>query len=153
MIQPCKKCGRNIPQGRIDNARRVGTVPDYCDSRCRNAAKQERHRSKVPVTQQELIHLRNLAAHGMIAEKLLHDPRVLDVASENIRRWRKRNGATPALQEWERLLNTGNLHAILHALLSVDEKGMRLRSSSPFAGVLNEIERGLVFQAARAHES
>jgi hypothetical protein len=150
MMQPCKKCGRDIPQRRIENARRVGSVPDYCGARCRNAAKQERHRNKGPLTQQERIHLRNLAAHGMIAEKLLHDPHILDVASENIRRWSERNGATPALQEWERLLKTGDLRVIIHALLSVDEEGMRLRSSSPFAGVLDESERELVFKATRA---
>ncbi len=142
----CKKCGDSIPPVRIENGRRIGTLPEYCGTRCRNAAKQERHRHRAPVTRQDRLHLRNLAAHGMIAEKLLHDPDgVLGAARENIRRWRERNGVMPALQEWERLLETSDLSAIVSTLVRVDEEGMRLRSSSPFAGVLNEVERALVF--------
>ena len=49
------------------------------------------------MTQQDRIHLRNLAAHGMIAEKLLRDPGVLEVVRENIRRWNESNGPMPAL--------------------------------------------------------
>jgi hypothetical protein len=145
----CKKCGHRIPQQRLDNALRVGAVAAYCGALCRNAAKQERHRHRVPMEAQERIHLRNLAAHGMIAEKLLHDPAVLEVALENIRQWNERNGKTSALQEWEELINTGDISAIVRTLLSIDENGMRLRSSSPFAGVLDETERMLVFQATR----
>lgn len=145
----CQKCGRLIAPRKLDKGRRVGVVPAYCAERCKNAAKQARHRQKLPITRQDRIHLRNLAAHGMIAEKLLRDPHVLDIARDNIRRWVEQNGPTEALEQWALLIESDDRAAILHALLRVDEEGMRLRSSSPFAGVLDDTERKLIFEAAR----
>lgn len=85
----------------------------------------------------------------MIAAKLLREPRVMHIARDNLTRWIKRNGPTPALEEWGRLLDSGKVEAILTALLRVDEEGMRLRSSSPFAGVLSDEERKLFFEVQR----
>jgi hypothetical protein len=85
----------------------------------------------------------------MIAEKILRDPRVLEIARGNLKRWGTLNGASATNSEWARLLEEGNARAIVIALLRVDEEGMRLRSSSPFAGVLDEAERELVYRAAR----
>ncbi len=85
----------------------------------------------------------------MIAEKLLHDPHVLDIARDNIRRWVERNGPMEVLEQWARLIDSGDKVAILHALVRIDEEGMRLRSSSPFAGVLDDTERKLIFEAGR----
>jgi len=99
--------------------------------------------------EQDRIHLRNLAAHGMIAEKLLRDPRVLEIARNNLKHWEARNGPSAATSEWARLLEEGNARMIVLSLLRVDEEGMRLRASSPFAGVLDEAERELVYRAAR----
>lgn len=145
----CQKCGKVIAHRKLEKGRRVGIVPVYCSEKCKNAAKQARHRQKVPITQQDRIHLRNLAAHGMIAEKLLHDPHVLDIARDNIRRWVERNGPMEVLEQWARLIDSGDKVAILHALVRIDEEGMRLRSSSPFAGVLDDTERKLIFEAGR----
>lgn len=99
--------------------------------------------------EQARIHLRNLAAHGMIAEKLLRDPAVLEKARENLRRWEQQNGPSKSMEEWSLLLDSGNVRVIVLALLRLDDEGMRLRSSSPFAGVLNEEERDLLFRAAK----
>jgi hypothetical protein len=85
----------------------------------------------------------------MIAERLLHDASVLATARENLARWRETQGNTPALQEWQDLLETGDHRAILMALLRVDEEGMRLRSSSPFTNILSDFERHLVFEGSR----
>jgi hypothetical protein len=149
MDPTCQHCGRKIPKRRLENARRVGAQPKYHSDRCQNAAKQERYRKQTPTTQQDRIHLRNLVAHGMIAEKMLADPSVLAVAQDNLRRWLEQNGETPAIREWETLLQSGDRRAILVALLRVDEEGMRLRSSSPFTNVLNDFERNLVFEGTR----
>ena len=102
---------------------------------------------QAPKTAQDRIHLRNLAAHGMIAAKILQDPAVLEIARENLARWRQQRGNIPALREWEDLIDTGDRLAILSALLRVDEEGMRMRSSSPFTGILTDEERDLIFQS------
>ncbi|MDQ2680564.1 MAG: hypothetical protein M3Y21_06040 [Candidatus Eremiobacteraeota bacterium] len=85
----------------------------------------------------------------MIAEKLLNDPSVLAIAQENLGRWREAHGDSPALQEWQQLLDTRDRSAILFALLRIDEEGMRLRSSSPFTNILSDFERSLIFEGTR----
>jgi len=145
----CWRCGRKIPTRRVENARRVGREAQYDTDRCQAAAKQARYRRRSPTAPQDRIHLRNLAAHGLIAEKLLHDPSIVEIARENLARWHEAQGDMPALREWQALLESGDRLAILRALLRVDEEGMRLRSSSPFAGVLSDFERGLVFEGSR----
>ena len=144
----CVRCGSPIPARRLVNADRVGARADYCSPSCRNAAKQARHRERTPKTPQDRIHLRNLAAHGMIAAKLLRDPTLLEVARANIRRWTERNGASTATEAWRVLLDRNDLADVLHAILRVDDEGMQLRTSSPFAGVLDQFEVELL---ARAH--
>ncbi len=145
----CQRCGRKIPKRRLENARRVGREPKYHSDRCQAAAKQERYRNQAPTALQDRIHLRNLVAHGMIAEKLLNDPSVLAIAQENLGRWREAHGDSPALQEWQQLLDTRDRSAILFALLRIDEEGMRLRSSSPFTNILSDFERSLIFEGTR----
>lgn len=145
----CQRCGRKIPKRRLENAVRVGAVAKYHSDRCQAAAKQERYRKQAPATPQDRIHLRNLVAHGMIAEKLLRDPTVLKIARDNLRRWLESSGDTPAFKEWQDLLESDDQHAILVALLRVDEEGMRLRSSSPFASILNDLEHQLIFEGSR----
>lgn len=145
----CAHCGRPIPPRRMTKGSRVGTTVSYCSRRCQNAAKQARHRDRLPAENQALINLRNLVAHGMIAEKLLHDPVILDIARKNLERWRNENGPSKPMEEWSTLLESGNVRAIILELLRLDEEGMRMRSSSPFTGVLDEHERDLLYRAAR----
>ena len=84
----------------------------------------------------------------MIAAKLMRDPTLLEIARANVRRWTERNGATPAIGHWQELLDRNDLAELLYAMLRVDDEGMQLRSSSPFAGVLDQFEVELL---ARAH--
>jgi len=144
----CVRCGSPIPARRLGNAERVGARADYCSPSCRNAAKQARHRERTPKSPQDRIHLRNLAAHGMIAAKLLRDPTLLEIARANIRRWTERNGATAGTENWRAMLERNDLAEVLYAMLRVDDEGMRARTSSPFAGVLDQFEVELL---ARAH--
>jgi hypothetical protein len=85
----------------------------------------------------------------MIAEKILRDPRVVEDARSALERWRATSGETPALREWAKLLESSDARDIVSLILRVDEEGMRLRSSSPFAGALDPAERDLIFKAAR----
>ncbi len=79
----------------------------------------------------------------MIAEKLLQDPQILKVARDNVERWQRQNGPSAAMEEWSKLLAEGNVRAVVLALLRLDDEGMRMRSSSPFVGVLDVVERDL----------
>jgi hypothetical protein len=85
----------------------------------------------------------------MIAEKLLRDPMILGIARENLAHWIATGADSPAIREWQRLVESGDKSAIVAALLRVDEEGMRLRSSSPFTNVLSDEERLLIYQEAR----
>lgn len=148
MVARCAFCGKKISERVLSNAARVGAVAEYCGQRCRNAAKQARHRRQMPVSAQDRIHLRNLAAHGMIAEKILRDPMVIRIARENIERWVHERGPSPAYSEWLDIL-AQEPRAVAAALVAVDEDAMRRRSSSPFVNILGPEERDLVYTRLR----
>jgi hypothetical protein len=90
---------------------------------------------------------RSLALHRLVAEKIRHDPALLDLARGNLRRWRAASGGlSPALAEWDRILMRS---AAEIAVLLVDpsENATRLRQSSPFAGILTEAERLAIYES------
>ena len=89
---------------------------------------------------------RSLALHRMIAEKLRHTPSLWQIPQDNIARWKERSGRLPpSIGEWERILNTKAREEILALLESDSEESIRLRSSSPFTGILSENERVKIF--------
>lgn len=101
----------------------------------------------------QLIDARSLALHRLVADKLAADPSLLDVARDNLQRWREQDGGLPsALGEWEALLG-GKLDDITAVLTERSERASRLRQSSPFAGVLTDAERRTIYEShtARAH--
>jgi hypothetical protein len=90
---------------------------------------------------------RSIALHKEIAKKLRNNPDLWDIPIKNLIKWKKINGRlTPALVEWEHILNTNTKEEILSILESDSEESTRLRSSSPFTGILNEKERDTIFQ-------
>lgn len=90
---------------------------------------------------------RSLALHREIAKKLRSNPDLWNIPINNIAKWRKmRGGLTPALLEWEHILNTYTKEQILSILENDSEESARLRSSSPFTGILSENERKLIFE-------
>ena len=83
------------------------------------------------------------ALHREIAARLRADPdAVLAKASLNLQRWRAQFGGTLpyCYREWERILS-GNLSVLECLLEADDENALRLKSSSPFAGILTPRER------------
>lgn len=93
---------------------------------------------------------RSVALHREIAKKLRSYPDLWSIPISNITKWRKlRGGLTPALMEWEHILNTSTKEEILLILESDSEESTRLRSSSPFTGILSEDERKRIFEAYR----
>ena len=91
----------------------------------------------------EWIDRRSLALHEAVAAKLEADPALLRVARDNLCRWRAA-AERPAYVEWQDLLDGAPLSEVLTILRSNSERAVRLRQSSPFAGVLTSEERNRV---------
>jgi len=94
------------------------------------------------------IEARSLAMHRAIAEKLRKNPRLLAVAGENIRRWRRQGVDVTAFSEWEAILERG-VEETVRVLTDPSEEAARLRQSTPFTGVLTPKERRRFFEAPR----
>ena len=92
---------------------------------------------------------KSLALHTKIAWKISEDPSLLDKARENLARWRARyepDRMPLAIEEWEQIL-TLDWQKVAAFLIAVTEDAIRLRSSSPFTGILTEEERLRIFEA------
>jgi hypothetical protein len=95
--------------------------------------------------------LYSLSLHRLVAEKLLQDPeKVLKIARENLSRWLASEGfaAGPerrALLEWVDILDNSSPKEIFKILTEESDEGQRLRSSTPFAGVLSREEREMIW--------
>lgn len=93
---------------------------------------------------------RSVALHREIAKKLKNNPALWDIPINNIAKWKKMKGRlSAAFIEWEHILNTKTKEEILSILESDSEESIRLRSSSPFTGILNENERKMIFEIYR----
>ena len=95
-----------------------------------------------------LLDARSLAMHCKIAQKISRDPELLNVAKENLARWsQKAAGKEPRyLQEWREILERP-WPEIADFITSISDDAIRLRSSSPFAGVLSAEERKRIYEA------
>lgn len=90
---------------------------------------------------------RSIALHKEIAKKLRSNPGFWDIPRKNIARWEKtKGGLAAALVEWERILRQYTKEQILSLLESDSEESARLRSSSPFTGILSDNERKMIFE-------
>jgi hypothetical protein len=86
------------------------------------------------------VDLFSLMLHRAVAEKLRRNPKdVLRIARTNLENWLKDDNS--ALLEWQNILDTETPEEIIKLISQNTGKGQRLRSSSPFAGVLSETER------------
>jgi hypothetical protein len=98
-----------------------------------------------------LLDARSLAMHVVIAQKIERDPKLLDVARNNLKRWRARwDGEAPAWhQQWSAVL-ARPWTEIAAFMTEFSERAVQLRQSSPFAGVLSPAERKKIYEAFRA---
>ena len=98
-----------------------------------------------------ILDARSLAMHCKIAQKITRDPSLLNKAKANLERWIAKSGdpRPQYLRDWERILDLP-WPEIAELITSMSEDATRLRSSSPFAGVLTARERDLIYEAFRA---
>ena len=87
---------------------------------------------------------RSLEMHRLIAQKLAEDPSLVELAQSNISRWSSMRGKTRSYLEWEDILSSG-IQRTIDILTGEDQECARLRSSSPFTGILSETERTELF--------
>jgi hypothetical protein len=83
----------------------------------------------------------SLAIHREVAERLRADPdAVLAKARANLNRWMRERGDQPSLCEWRAILDHRPVEELVQWLCGDDADAVRLRQSSPFAGVLGPRE-------------
>lgn len=90
----------------------------------------------------------SLRLHQAVAERLRRNPSgILQTARENLERWLAAQGDdVAALLEWKNLLETVAPEKLARIITQKTDEGQRLRSSSPFAGVLSEAEREAIWR-------
>ncbi len=96
--------------------------------------------------QKKFVDVFNLMLHRAVAEKLRQDAKaVLQTARNNLNRWLTSESFAGserfALLEWQEILETHASEEICKIISQDTDEGQRLRSSSPFVGVLSEAER------------
>lgn len=94
---------------------------------------------------------RSLALHCLIAQKIMADPSVIDIARRNLAAWRRKSaGAEPHyLEEWQQIL-ARPWPQVAGLITEQSDNATRLRQSSPFAGILSTVERRRIYDAFRA---
>lgn len=99
----------------------------------------------------QILDARSLAMHCKIARKIDANRALLEVPKRNLKRWRKiKSGPLPAyLDEWQQILDK-TWPEVAAFITSFSDEAVRLRQSSPFAGVLTSKERKQVYDAFRA---
>lgn len=84
----------------------------------------------------------DLAMARCIAEKIRHQPGLMQIPKNNLRRWKQKlRRWPPALREWEEILATNSAARVLEILTQDNDEGQRLRQSDPFVGILAEEDR------------
>ena len=92
---------------------------------------------------------RSLALHTKIAWKISQEPSLLEKARENLADMRSKRDPDDMplyIEEWEQIL-TLDWKQVAAFLIAVTEDAIRLRSSSPFTGILTQEERQRIFEA------
>ncbi|HEX8291992.1 MAG TPA: hypothetical protein VF570_09575 [Pyrinomonadaceae bacterium] len=86
------------------------------------------------------------AYHSVVADRLRAEPSVvLKHARRNLDRWTEGDafgsGELASLDEWQRILDEADVNRLVEVITDISDEGQRLRSSSPFVGVLSPEER------------
>lgn len=102
-------------------------------------------KEKPPIGSQQEIDELVLEYHRLIADRLQADPEsVLEHARSNLERWmaaHQGTGSAYALEEWQQLLNNKTTQELIRLITEESDRGQRLRSSTPFTGILSAQER------------
>ena len=103
----------------------------------------------MPIDAHRLAEARSLAAHRVIAARLLADPALLDQARARIDAWLAERPRTHHYAEDWRELLAADVESVARAIAEDSERGRELRQSTPFAGVLDPRERWRLWAEVR----
>ena len=89
--------------------------------------------------------------HVLVAERILSDPKsVIEKARSNVKKWigqtEHANAYNRSYFEWSDILDNNSPDEIRRLILRTDDEGQRLRSSTPFVGVLTDAERKAILK-------
>ena len=103
----------------------------------------------MPVDPHRLAEARSLAAHRVIAARLLADPGLLEQARARVDAWLTEEPCTHHYAvDWRELL-AADVESVARAIAEDSERGRTLRQSTPFAGVLGPRERWQLWDEVR----
>lgn len=95
----------------------------------------------------------SLALHRAVALRLRSNPSLMRQAEANLQNWLRINPNTQAWLEWRTILENESLENILKIIVAETDEGQRLRSSSPFAGLITAEERRAIIEYCEKAES
>jgi len=96
----------------------------------------------------QLHETRSLRMHRMVAERFRQEPgEVIQFGLMNLERWRQQGVDCDDFNVWTNLL-FGPSFGLVEALTSASEEAVRLRQSSPFAGIIPEETRRKILASA-----
>lgn len=94
-----------------------------------------------PLRSHQMIDLVDLAMHRAIVRKIRREPNLYNRARRTLARWeRVKRACPPPLREWKLILRDNDRNAVFRILTRTDDEGDRLRSISPFRGILTQRE-------------
>lgn len=86
--------------------------------------------------------------HRMVAERFRQEPgEVIQFGLKNLERWRQQGVECDDFKVWTNLLFTPSF-GLVEALTGASEEAVRLRQSSPFAGLIPEETRRKILASA-----
>jgi hypothetical protein len=88
----------------------------------------------------------SLALHRAVASRLRSNPNLIQKAKSNLYCWLGKNPKVQAWLEWQTILETESLESVLEIITAETEEGQRLRSSSPFVGLVTKEERQAIIE-------
>ena len=94
-----------------------------------------------PVRSHQWIDLVDLAMQRAIVRKIRREPGLYNRARRTLARWeRVKRACPPPLREWKQILRNQDMNAVFRILTRRDDESDRLRSTSPFRGILTQRE-------------
>ena len=97
--------------------------------------------TKSEFTTNNLPDLISLALHHAVAFRLRSNPHLIQKAKSNLNGWLSKNPNVQAWLEWQTILENESLKSVLEIITAETDEGQRLRSSSPFVGLITKEER------------
>lgn len=112
-------------------------------------------KEKPPIGSQQEIDELVLEYHRLIAARMIANPEaVIERARGNLKRWlanyERGSSDSRCLEEWEDLIETRSVDDLIAIITQESDEGQRLRSSTPFVGILSEQERKELRERQRA---